>query len=75
MVKGISTPVRKLPKLAERRCKAIGTCIAACPEGVLGMRGFTFLFIRHEHAALLHPERCTACGKCVEACPAGAWSL
>ncbi|MBI4296619.1 MAG: 4Fe-4S binding protein [Chloroflexi bacterium] len=67
--------VRKLPRLDERRCKANGTCIAACPKDALGMRRFAFLFVRHEHADLLHPERCTACGKCVLVCPTNAWSL
>jgi ferredoxin len=64
-----------LPKLDEGRCKAIGTCVEACPERAIEMRGFRFLMFNHEHAVLTHPERCTGCGACVEACPVGAWSL
>lgn len=67
--------VSTLPKLDERKCKAIGPCISACPEGAIEMRGFRFWVLKHQHAVLAHPERCTGCGACVEACPVGAWSL
>lgn len=65
----------KVPRLRERKCKAIGPCVEACPERAIEMRGFRFWIIKHEHAVLAYPERCTGCGACVEACPVGAWSL
>ncbi|MBI3911306.1 MAG: 4Fe-4S binding protein, partial [Armatimonadetes bacterium] len=57
-----------LPKLDEGKCKAIGTCLKACPERAVEMRGFRLWILKHEHAVLAHPERCTGCGACVEAC-------
>lgn len=64
-----------LPRLEERKCKAIGSCIEACPERAIEMRGFRFWALSHQHAVLAHPERCTGCGACVAVCPVGAWNL
>lgn len=66
---------KSLPELHERKCKAIGPCLEACPERAIEMRGFRIWVLKHEHAVLAHPERCTSCEACVEACPVGAWSL
>lgn len=47
----------------EGRCLDCGTCIEACPHGVLGENGGDGLEPR---------PVCQLCGTCVEACPSGA---
>lgn len=51
-----------------RRCTACGRCIAACPQGVLGM----VAFFRHKHVHVDRADRCVGCLACVAACRKGA---
>ncbi len=50
----------------ENRCLACGTCIKACPNNCLFMRGKSILIDR---------DCCSGCGKCARECPANALNL
>ena len=51
-------------------CRACWSCVAVCPEDVLGKLEFGW----HKHAVVDSGERCTGCGSCLKACESGALS-
>jgi NAD-dependent dihydropyrimidine dehydrogenase PreA subunit len=54
-------------ELDEARCNGCGTCVTACPRGVLGIEDHT--------ARILDRDACIECGACAVNCPAGALSV
>lgn len=52
------------PNIDELACEACGTCVEACPEGVLDVCGST--------ARVVQGDACTGCETCVDACLEGA---
>ena len=50
----------------ESDCIDCGTCLPACPAGLL---------VGTPHGVVIDRERCEGCGRCAEACPAGAMEL
>lgn len=59
-----SNPETQRPKgelmLNPARCQTCGSCVRACPQGALRMRGGEIC---------LEQESCDLCGNCVQACP------
>lgn len=53
-------------KIDLEKCVGCGSCVGACPFGVLSLDGAGKASVS---------EACTACGSCVEACPVGALEL
>ncbi len=52
------------PSIDVDECTACGSCVDACPMGVLD--------IEDEVAKVVDEDSCIACESCVEACPTGA---
>lgn len=51
--------------LITNQCISCGSCIEACPKGVLGQ----VKFLRHKHTHVDRADLCAGCLKCVQACP------
>lgn len=51
------------PVIDHEECTACGSCVEACPNGVLEIEG--------SHVEVVSPEDCTICETCVEECPMG----
>ena len=54
------------PTINADECSACGSCVEACPSGVLEMG---------DVAKVANPDDCVECGACVEECPVGAITL
>ncbi|MBS5450559.1 MAG: 4Fe-4S binding protein [Coriobacteriia bacterium] len=52
------------PIIDTDECTACGSCVDACPMGVLD--------IEDEVAKVVDEESCIACDSCLESCPSGA---
>ncbi len=52
------------PVIDVDECTACGSCVDACPMGVLE--------IEDEVAKVVDEESCIGCGACLEECPTGA---
>ncbi len=63
----VAPPQPPFPKIDESKCTGCGSCVKACPFGVLE--------IINGKAKIVHPERCRGCGLCVQACPNKAINL
>lgn len=75
-------PETRLPEVNETICTACGTCVQACPRGVIELR------YKHAHEGRIYvachtqdkgavavkhcKSACIGCGKCVKVCPVGA---
>lgn len=64
---GLAEPPSLHPVVDPGRCLGSGSCIAACPEGALGMVG--------GKAALINASACIGHGACAAACPLDAIRL
>jgi thioredoxin reductase (NADPH) len=64
---GLHEPVSLHPVVDTELCIGSGTCVVACPEGVLGL-------IRGQAVAIA-PARCVGHGLCERVCPMGAIRL
>jgi thioredoxin reductase/NAD-dependent dihydropyrimidine dehydrogenase PreA subunit len=64
---GLHEPVSLHPVIDTERCIGSGSCVAVCPEGVLGMRD--------GHAVAVSPARCIGHGLCERSCPMDAIQL
>ncbi|MCW5636929.1 MAG: NAD(P)-binding domain-containing protein [Rubrivivax sp.] len=64
---GLAEPPSLHPVVDPRRCLGSASCIAACPEGALGMVG--------GKAALINASACIGHGACAAACPLDAIRL
>jgi thioredoxin reductase (NADPH) len=58
---GLAEPASLHPVIDPRRCLGSASCVAACPEGALGMVG--------GKAALINGAACIGHGACAAACP------
>ena len=52
------------PEIDTDECTACGSCVDACPMGVLE--------IEDEVAKVVDEESCIGCSECLDTCPAGA---
>ncbi len=52
-------------RLSPHDCQACWTCVAACPQHVLGKVEIG----SHRHAHVDHADACKGCKTCVRACP------
>ncbi len=58
------------------RCVGCGTCVYACPHGVIEMEvSDTPDNFRQVDYYTVHIDRCLFCGLCVDACPFGALEM
>lgn len=64
---GLAEPPSLHPVVDPRRCLGSASCVAACPEGALGMVG--------GKAALINGSACIGHGACAAACPLDAIQL
>jgi thioredoxin reductase/Pyruvate/2-oxoacid:ferredoxin oxidoreductase delta subunit len=64
---GLNEPPSLHPVIDPRRCLGSASCIAACPEGAIGMVG--------GKAALINASACIGHGACQAACPLDAIKL
>ena len=64
---GLAEPPSLHPVVDPRRCLGSASCVAACPEGALGMVG--------GKAALINASACIGHGACQAACPLDAIKL
>lgn len=61
------TPKEKVmprPIINEDECSGCGTCVDACPSGVLDLV--------NDVATPVNEDDCAGCGTCMEECPMGA---
>ncbi len=58
----------KFIRLNLHECRACWSCVAICPNGVIGKIDSPV----HKHAHIDCAEQCRGCKKCVRACPNGA---
>ena len=65
---------RALAVVDEEACRGCGSCVAVCPEGVLGFSD-TFNAAGSSFARVTAPERCLGEGHCLYVCPEGAIHL
>lgn len=52
------------PIIDEDECSGCGTCVDACPSGVLDLV--------NDVATPVNEDDCAGCGTCMEECPMGA---
>lgn len=51
------------PIINDEDCTACGSCVEACPNGVLEIEG--------THVAVVNEDECIGCENCMEECPMG----
>jgi NAD-dependent dihydropyrimidine dehydrogenase PreA subunit len=54
-------------KINIEKCKGCGSCVEACPQGVLKLK--------NKKCIIAKPKDCLECGTCVYSCPQNALSL
>jgi thioredoxin reductase (NADPH) len=64
---GLTEPSSLHPLIDPNKCLGSASCVAACPEGAIG--------IIKGKAVLIHPTVCIGHGACMEACPHNAISM
>ncbi len=51
------------PKVCDKGCLGLGSCVKACPFGALSMGA--------DGLPVVNPDKCTGCGTCERVCPKG----